>query len=77
MGRKTRYALVGTGSRAAMYIDPIVTRFKDSCELVGLCDPNPARLAYHNRRLAKELGYQEVPAYDPDRFDAMDQRDKA
>ena len=71
MERKTRYALVGTGSRAAMYIDPVVTRFRDSCQLVGLCDPNPARLAYHNRRLAKELGYQEVPAYDPDRFDAM------
>ena len=71
MRRKTRYALVGTGGRAAMYIDPIVTKFNDSCELVGLCDPNPGRLAFHNRRLANELGHSAVPAYDVDGFDDM------
>ena len=71
MGRKTRYALVGTGSRAVMYIDPIVTRFKDSCELVGICDTNPGRLAYHNSRLANELGHPAVPAFDASSFDAM------
>lgn len=71
MRRKTRYALVGTGSRAAMYIDPIVTRFADSSELVGFCDPNPGRLAYHNSRLATEFGHPAAPAFGADDFDAM------
>jgi len=67
----TRYALVGTGGRAPMYIDPIATTYKDSNELVGLCDVNPARLAYHTRRLADELGHHEVPTYLADDFDRM------
>ena len=71
MERKTRYALVGTGGRAVMFLDPLATRFEDQAELVGLCDPNPARLAYHNDRLANELGYHEVPTFDADQFDAM------
>ena len=54
-----------------MYIDPMVTTYKDNNELVGLCDVNPARMAYHNRRLAGELGYHEVPTYLADDFARM------
>ncbi len=71
MSKSTRYALVGTGGRAPMYIDPLATRFRDAGELVALCDPNPARLEYHNARLANELGYHRVPAYHSDDFDRM------
>ena len=67
----TRYAIVGAGGRAPMYIDPMVTTFKDHNELVGLCDVNPARMAYHNRRLTGELGYHEVPTYPAEDFERM------
>lgn len=68
---KKRYALVGTGGRATMFIDPIATRFSGDSELVGLCDTNPGRLAYHNHRLSTELGYQELPTYPATNFDSM------
>ena len=66
-----RYAVVGTGGRASMYIDPIVTRFRDNCELVAICDTNPGRLEYHNCRLETKLGYHRVPSYGADDFDRM------
>ena len=68
---KVRYALVGAGSRARMFIDPLATRFRDDGELVALADPNPGRLAYHNRCLVEELSHHEVPAYGSDDFDRM------
>jgi len=66
-----RYALVGAGGRAPMFIDPIVSRFRDSAELVGLCDPNPQRLEYHRQRLVGELNYHEVPLFGVEDFDRM------
>ena len=40
--RAVRYAIVGTGSRHAMYRDALVERASDpSTELVALCDSNP------------------------------------
>ena len=68
---KVKYALVGAGSRARMFIDPLATDFREDGELVGLADPNPGRLSYYNRRLADELDYHEVPAYDSNDFDRM------
>ena len=69
--RKKRYALVGAGGRAAMFVDPLVTRFPDEGELVGLCDVNPGRLEYHNSRLAGELEYHPVPTFGAGDFDRM------
>ena len=54
-----------------MFVDPLTTRYKENSELVGLCDINPARLAYHNRRLVEELAYHEVPTFSADDFDRM------
>ena len=71
LDKKVRYALVGAGSRARMFIDPLSTMFREDGELVGLADTNPGRLAYYNRRLVDELGYHEVPAYGADEFDRM------
>ena len=71
LGSKVRYALVGAGSRARMFIDPLATTFREEGELVGLADPNPGRLLYYNRRLVDELGYHGVPAYGADEFDRM------
>jgi len=60
---RTRYAIVGTGSRATMYIDAICGTHAPHAELTALCDTSLVRVAYHNRRLARAFGRGEVPAY--------------
>lgn len=62
MRRKT-YAAVGTGCRIPMFIDPIVGKYRDHCELVGLCDTSEVRRTYHQRRLADEYGADKIPSY--------------
>ncbi|MBO0868087.1 MAG: Gfo/Idh/MocA family oxidoreductase [Micromonosporaceae bacterium] len=42
----TRYALVGTGSRAQMYLAAIVGPHATDAELVAWADPNPGRLEW-------------------------------
>jgi predicted dehydrogenase len=68
MTRK-RYAHVGLGSRAQLYLRAIGERYRDAAHLVGLCDHNEGRL-----RLAqgwtRDQGI-EVPAYSADDFDRM------
>lgn len=44
---KTRYAVVGTGSGATMYLDAICGTYSGNCELVALCDTSSVRVAYH------------------------------
>src|SRR6185437_7136527 len=68
---KTSYAIVGTGSRATMYIDAICGTHAAHAELVALCDTSLVRVAYHNRRLADRYGRGQVPGYDAARFAAM------
>ncbi|MGH2627068.1 MAG: hypothetical protein ACRDHY_10505 [Anaerolineales bacterium] len=36
MSRPTRYAIVGTGSRAGMFVDAIAGAYRETAELVGL-----------------------------------------
>jgi len=67
--RKKTYAVVGAGARVSMFIDPIVGGFRDSCELVGLCDSSEVRRVYHQKRLVQEYGADEVPLYSD--FDQM------
>lgn len=69
---RTKYALVGTGSRAMnMFTAPLVSRFHDQAELVGICDSNPGRLELHNSLLNEELDHKDVPAFLADDFDRM------
>ena len=49
---KQKIAIVGTGSRAAMYVSAVTQRYSDSAELVGLCDVNLGRVALYNSKLA-------------------------
>lgn len=65
-----RYALVGTGSRAEMYVTALTTTYAETNCLVGLCDPNPTRMAWHNRHL-QEAGLEPVPTYSAERFREM------
>ena len=43
-GRKRRYAIIGTGVRGiGMWGRPLLQRYADHVEFVGLCDINPKR----------------------------------
>jgi predicted dehydrogenase len=68
---KTRYALVGTGGRAPMFLDPIADTYRATNELVGLCDLSATRVAFHQQRLALAYGITPPPAYAAADFDRM------
>ena len=65
-----RYALVGTGSRAGMYVEATTKTFRDSAELVALCDLSQTRMDWYNQQL-KEAGLSPRPTYCDDQFDQM------
>jgi predicted dehydrogenase len=67
---KKRYALVGTGSRAGMFVDAITGTYHDSAELVGLCDQSQTRMNWHNQRIA-ERGCEPAPTYAAEDFERM------
>jgi len=56
---RRRYAVVGTGSRAEMFVRALVSEHAGEAELVALADPNPARMRAHNRWI-EELGHPPV-----------------
>ncbi|MGB7160353.1 MAG: Gfo/Idh/MocA family oxidoreductase [Tepidisphaeraceae bacterium] len=71
MDNRRKYALVGAGSRATMFLDAIARDYRQSSALVGLCDVSLHRIAWHNARLAAEFGQAPVPAYPVGEFDRM------
>jgi predicted dehydrogenase len=73
--RRTRYAVVGAGARAEMFVRSIVVDHADAAELVALVDVNPGRLDAHNRWLG-ELGHAPVPTYRADEFEAALAKDR-
>jgi predicted dehydrogenase len=60
---RQRYAVVGAGARAEMFVRALVRDHADTAELVAFADPNRARMAAHNRWLA-ELGHPPVATYE-------------
>ncbi|MEV6343205.1 Gfo/Idh/MocA family oxidoreductase [Actinoplanes sp. NPDC051851] len=58
-----RYAVVGLGHRAQLYIDALVGDWSDAGRIVAFCDTNRTRMAFHNARLAEP-----VPEYHPDDY---------
>ncbi|HEV7948237.1 MAG TPA: Gfo/Idh/MocA family oxidoreductase [Glaciihabitans sp.] len=46
---RERYALIGTGHRAQMYVDALRAEHADVAELVAWSDSNPGRLDFHER----------------------------
>lgn len=65
-----RYAVAGTGSRAQSYIRAMFQAHPEEAELVALLDPNPGRLAFH-QRLVTDLGGPELPQYGADDLERM------
>ena len=70
MTHRKRYAIVGTGSRAGMYVDAAADQFRDCAELVALCDLSHTRMNWHNQQL-RGRGLAPAPAYHADDFDRM------
>ncbi|CAE6464413.1 unnamed protein product [Rhizoctonia solani] len=68
-----RVALVGTGSRAAMFVRGIVAR--PQSQVVAICEPNSVRANYYNELLV-QLGAPKVPIYPPDHFKEMLSKEK-
>lgn len=69
--QRRRYAIVGTGGRAKMFVDAIAGKYAAGNELVALCDLSPTRMAWYNAQLAAEHGYAALPTFHPDEFDRM------
>ena len=70
MTQRKRYAIVGTGSRAGMFVDAISQTYADVAELVGLCDLSRTRMAWYNGSCG-ERGLAPLPMYHADDFDRM------
>jgi predicted dehydrogenase len=68
-GRK-RYAIVGTGARAGMYVEALLSRYREIAELVAFCDLSQIRMNWYNHKL-QEVGLGTVPTYPAAQFDQM------
>ncbi len=68
---KKRYTLVGTGSRARMFVDALVTTYRDVAELVAFCDLSQVRMDWYNHRLETLAGLPPIPTYHAEQFKKM------
>jgi predicted dehydrogenase len=72
MSDRKRYAVVGLGSRSAMFTKALLGDYSEKNELVAFCDVNQTRMDYYNNKYAQEVeGYKPVPTYKPDQFEKM------
>jgi predicted dehydrogenase len=68
---RKRYAIVGLGSRAGMFLEALIGKYSDRCELVGLCDSNQTRMEYYNQRLQEKFRVPRIPTHRAEEFDSM------
>lgn len=66
-----RYAIVGVGGRAVMFLNPLCQEFRKGNQLVAMCDTNPGRIAYYQRSLQEQFDYPLVPGFIAGDFDQM------
>ncbi|KFY92449.1 hypothetical protein V498_04940 [Pseudogymnoascus sp. VKM F-4517 (FW-2822)] len=66
----TRYAQVGTGSRAGFFYTAIARDFSSAAALVAFCDTNQTRMDVANDKIEKITG-EKVPTYKAADFDRM------
>jgi predicted dehydrogenase len=67
---RTRYAIVGLGGRAQMFVDALTGAHADTAQLVAFCDVNQTRMDVHNRTVAGR-GLPAVPTYKAQDFGRM------
>ncbi len=70
---RTRYAVIGTGHRAGMYVDAITGDHADVAEIVAWLDRNPGRIEYYDGVAGARTGDGPagLPRYDSDGLEAM------
>lgn len=68
---KKRYAIVGTGSRAGMFVEAICATYRDYAELTALCDLSQTRMNWYNRLITQQYGLPALPTYLAADFDRM------
>ena len=73
---KKRFAHVGIGGRARMYYEALATTYRETSELVGICDINRTRMELTNSILENDLNYHAVPMYGADEFEKMIEEQK-
>lgn len=69
-----RFAVVGTGHRAELFVEALLGSHRDAGELVAWCDPNPARMAYYENLRREALGdaaAEPLPAFSPLQFEEL------
>jgi len=67
---RRRYAVVGTGHRAQMYIAAALGEHAEVAELVAWCDPNPTRMDFYDEQVGAAGGA--LPArYRPEQLEQM------
>jgi len=71
MTQKKRYALVGTGSRAGMFVEAITKTYPEFAELVAFCDLSQTRMDFYNEQLVEQAGVGPLPTYLAADFDKM------
>jgi len=69
--KRKRYAVVGTGGRAVLFIDALAGDYREVGEIVGFCDISNTRMAWYNQRLATDFSLPAVPTFLPAEFDSM------
>ncbi|HYH32015.1 MAG TPA: Gfo/Idh/MocA family oxidoreductase [Pseudonocardia sp.] len=67
---RTRYAIVGLGGRAQMFVGALTGPHAATAELVAFCDVNRTRMDVHNRTVVA-AGLPAVPTYAAQDFAAM------
>ncbi len=67
---RTRYAVVGAGSRSQMYVDAIAGPYAEHAQLVAICEPNPVRAALAVQR-AVDAGVPAPSTWHPDSLEEL------
>ena len=65
-----RYAVVGTGGRAGLYIRALAGPYADEGTIVAWCDPNPVRMSYYDEILSA-AGRPAPARYAPGEFSKL------
>lgn len=73
---KKRYVIVGLGGRSIMFSESLLSTYRSTSTLVGLCDTNQTRMDYNNRLFAEKFKTRPIRTYPASDFDKMIGREK-
>ena len=64
-------AFVGLGHRSGFFTRGLLDHYRERARIVAFCDSTQTRMDYYNARYAEREGFEPVPTYKPDQFEAM------